>query len=313
MEGVVRHHTMEANGISMHVAETGPEVDAKGTVLFVHGFPELWYSWRHQMEHLAVRGYRCVAPDLRGYGGTSAPPDVASYTAFHIVGDLVALLDALSLAKVFVVGHDWGALIAWYLCVFRPERVTALVNTSVTFMRSIMIRMGPGFVKPTDYFNSTYGPKFYMCRFQVPGVAEQQFMAANAKHLLKQVLCPCFSHGVACEENMDDDPSSMTLPSWLTEADVDYFGASFEKTGFTGAINYYRNLDRNCELAAPGRTPRWRCQPSSLRGPGTLPTTSQGSRTTCTMGGSRRMCRCWRSWWSSLAPATLCSRRRRRR
>ncbi|PNT69510.1 hypothetical protein BRADI_3g56690v3 [Brachypodium distachyon] len=214
---------------------------------------------------------------------------------------------------VFVVGHDWGALIAWYLCVFRPERVTALVNTSVTFMRSIMIRMGPGFVKPTDYFNSTYGPKFYMCRFQVPGVAEQQFMAANAKHLLKQVLCPCFSHGVACEENMDDDPSSMTLPSWLTEADVDYFGASFEKTGFTGAINYYRNLDRNCELAAPGRTPRWRCQPSSLRGPGTLPTTSQGSRTTCTMGGSRRMCRCWRSWWSSLAPATLCSRRRRRR
>ncbi|XP_024318547.1 uncharacterized protein LOC100828936 isoform X1 [Brachypodium distachyon] len=252
MEGMVRHRTMEVNGISMHVAETGPEVDAKGTVLFVHGFPELWYSWRHQMEHLAARGYRCVAPDLRGYGGTSAPSDIASYTAFHIVGDLIALLDALGLAKqVFVLGHDWGALIAWYLCVFRPERVTALVNTSVTFMRSIMIRTGPGFVKPTDYFNSTYGPKFYMCRFQVPGVAEKQFAAANAKHLVRQVLCHCFSHGVACEENMDDDPSSTKLPSWLTEADVDYFGAAFEKTGFTGAINYYRNLDRNCELAAP--------------------------------------------------------------
>jgi pimeloyl-ACP methyl ester carboxylesterase len=101
MEDVlIRHRTLEVNDISMHVAETGPEMGSKGTVLFLHGFPELWYSWRHQMEHLAARGYHCVAPDLRGYGGTTAPPDVGSYTAFHIVGDVVALLNTLELPKV---------------------------------------------------------------------------------------------------------------------------------------------------------------------------------------------------------------------
>ena len=94
----IRHRTVEANGISMHVAESGAEGDP--AVVFLHGFPELWYSWRHQMAHLAARGYRCVAPDLRGYGGTAAPPDVASYSAFHVVGDVVALLDALGIKKV---------------------------------------------------------------------------------------------------------------------------------------------------------------------------------------------------------------------
>jgi pimeloyl-ACP methyl ester carboxylesterase len=94
----IRHRTVEANGISMHVAESGAEGDP--AVVFLHGFPELWYSWRHQMAHLAARGYRCVAPDLRGYGGTAAPTDVASYTAFHVVGDVVALLDALGIQKV---------------------------------------------------------------------------------------------------------------------------------------------------------------------------------------------------------------------
>lgn len=94
----VRHRTVEANGISMHVAESGPDGgDGAPAVVFLHGFPELWYSWRHQMAHLAARGYRCVAPDLRGYGGTAAPPDVASYSAFHVVGDVVALLDALGI------------------------------------------------------------------------------------------------------------------------------------------------------------------------------------------------------------------------
>ncbi|KAF7034008.1 hypothetical protein CFC21_045067 [Triticum aestivum] len=241
MEGVViRYRTVEVNGISMHVAEAGPEVDAKGAVLFLHGFPELWYSWRHQMDHLGACGYRCVAPDLRGYGGSTAPPDVASYTAFHIVGDLVALLDTLGLAKVFVVRHDWGALIAWYLCLFRPECVTALVNTSVAFMRHIMIRNGPDFVNPIEYFNRAYGPNYYKCRFQEPGVAEKQFAPAHAKRLMRQMLCHCFSHGVFCDEEMDDNkyPTSPLLP-WLTEADIDYF------------VNYYRKFDKNCELVAP--------------------------------------------------------------
>ncbi|GJM97165.1 hypothetical protein PR202_ga14070 [Eleusine coracana subsp. coracana] len=231
VEAAITHRTVEANGISMHVAEAGGEGGGdKPAIVFVHGFPELWYSWRHQMEHLAARGYRCVAPDLRGYGGTAAPPEVSAYSAFHIVGDLVGLLDALGLDKVFVVGHDWGAIIAWYLCLFRPDRVIALVNTSVAFMRPIMIRAGAGAVKPTDYFNRIYGPTYYICRFQI--------------------LCNRFTSEAAGAEKPTAEDSA-ALPPWLTEADVDHFASAFEKTGFTGAINYYRNMDRNWELAAP--------------------------------------------------------------
>ncbi|CAD6207472.1 unnamed protein product [Miscanthus lutarioriparius] len=242
----IRHRTVEANGISMHVAESGAEGDP--AVVFLHGFPELWYSWRHQMAHLAARGYRCVAPDLRGYGGTAAPPDVASYSAFHVVGDVVALLDALGIQKVFVVGHDWGAIIAWYLCVFRPDRVTALVNTSVAFMRHVFIRAGAAAVKPTDFFHGNYGPTYYICRFQEPGVAEKEFSPANARYLMKQILCNRFtSSAVGGEKPADEEP----LPPWLTEEDVGHFASEFERTGFTGPINYYRNMDRNWELAAP--------------------------------------------------------------
>ncbi|KAL5218611.1 hypothetical protein ABZP36_019295 [Zizania latifolia] len=249
MEGAaaIRHRTVEANGISMHVAEAGGE-GAPATVLFLHGFPELWYSWRHQMEHLAARGFRCVAPDLRGYGGTTAPPEIDSYTAFHVVGDVVALLDALGLAKVLVVGHDWGALIAWYLCLFRPERVTALVNTSVAFMRSFLMCAGAGAVKPTDLFRRTYGPTYYVCRFQEPGVAEEEFCPAHARYLMRRILSNNFTAGVNEKPEGEESPP---LPAWLTEADLDYFVAAFEKTGFTGAINYYRNIDRNWELMAP--------------------------------------------------------------
>uniref|UniRef100_A0A0E0D923 AB hydrolase-1 domain-containing protein n=1 Tax=Oryza meridionalis TaxID=40149 RepID=A0A0E0D923_9ORYZ len=216
----IRHRTVEANGISIHVAEAGGEGGAAAAVLFLHGFPELWYSWRHQMEHLAARGFRCLAPDLRGYGDTDAPPEIESYSAFHVVGDLVALLDALGLAKVFVVGHDWGAIIAWYMCLFRPDRVTALVNTSVAFMRHVFIRSGADAVKTTDHFHKAYGPSYYICRFQ------------------------------AGKPESEESPP-LPLPAWLTEEDVDYFAAAFERTGFTGGINYYRNMDRNWEMAAP--------------------------------------------------------------
>jgi len=96
---------VEANGIAMHVAESGGEGSPRAAVAFLHGFLELWYSWRYQMQHLVAWGYRCVAPDLRGYGGTDAPPDVASYSAFHVVGDVVALLDALGLGKVHLRVH----------------------------------------------------------------------------------------------------------------------------------------------------------------------------------------------------------------
>ncbi|PWZ20953.1 Epoxide hydrolase A [Zea mays] len=271
----VRHRTVEANGISMHVAESGPDGDGAPTVVFLHGFPELWYSWRHQMAHLAARGYRCVAPDLRGYGGTAAPSDVASYSAFHVVGDIVALLDALGIHnKVFVVGHDWGANIAWYLCLFRPDRVAALVNTSVAFMRHIFIRAGAGAaaVTPTDYFHRTCGPTYYICRFQEPGVAEKEFSPANARYQMKRILCNRFTFSAAGGENpaAEDAAEEEPLPPWLTEEDVGHFASEFERTGFTGPINYYRNMDRSWELAAPWADAKVRVPTRFIVGDGDL-------------------------------------------
>ena len=159
MEGI-EHRTIEVNGINMHVAEKGHEGPV---ILFVHGFPELWYTWRHQIVALASLGYRAVAPDLRGYGDTDAPASVASYTCLDVVGDLIALLDTIAPVqeKVFVVGHDWGALIAWYLCLFRPDRVKALVNLSVCFNPRNPKR------KPLETLRAIYGQDYYVCRFQV--------------------------------------------------------------------------------------------------------------------------------------------------
>lgn len=158
MEGV-EHRTVNVNGINMHVAEMGEGP----LILFIHGFPDLWFSWRHQMKALASLGYRCVAPDLRGYGDTDVPASPTAYTSLHVVGDLVGLLDEVAgdNEKVFVVGHDWGAMTAWYLSLFRPERIRALVNMSVAFTPRNPKR------KPLDTLRAVYGNDYYICRFQV--------------------------------------------------------------------------------------------------------------------------------------------------
>lgn len=136
---VIRHRTVAVNDISMHVAEAGPEGQSKGTVLFLHGFPELWYSWRHQMENLATRGYHCVAPDLRGYGGTTALSDVESYTAFHIVGDIVALLNTLGLAKLGRLTRQHGVPhFAPYTEDPRMQEYPVASNTAPVSQRSLI-------------------------------------------------------------------------------------------------------------------------------------------------------------------------------
>jgi pimeloyl-ACP methyl ester carboxylesterase len=162
------HSFVKVNGITMHVAEKSPSVAGNGAIrppviLFLHGFPELWYTWRHQMVALSSLGYRTIAPDLRGYGDTDAPESVDAYTSLHVVGDLIGLIDAVvgDREKVFVVGHDWGAIIAWHLCLFRPDRVKALVNMSVVFDPWNPKR------KPTSTFKAFYGDDYYICRFQV--------------------------------------------------------------------------------------------------------------------------------------------------
>lgn len=156
MEGI-GHKMVNANGISMHVAEKGEGP----VVLFLHGFPELWYTWRHQILALSSLGYHAVAPDLRGYGDTEAPTAITSYSCMHIVGDLVALIDSLGVEQVFLIAHDWGAIIGWYLCLFRPDRVKAFVCLSVPFMPR------KPQMKPVESMRLFFGDDYYICRFQV--------------------------------------------------------------------------------------------------------------------------------------------------
>ncbi|KAH7857172.1 hypothetical protein Vadar_009844 [Vaccinium darrowii] len=244
----VEHKKITANGINIHIAEKGQGP----LVLFLHGFPELWYSWRHQILFLAAHGYRAVAPDLRGYGDTTGAPldDSSKFTTLHLVGDIIALLDAIAPDEhqVFVVGHDWGALIAWSLCLYRPDRVKALVNLSVHFLpRNPMI-------KPVDMFRGLFGGDHYICRFQEPGDIEAEFALIGVREVVKKFLtyrhpgALYFPKGKGFECFPD---TSVILPSWLSEEDVDYYASKFEMTGFTGGINYYRAFDLNWELTAP--------------------------------------------------------------
>ncbi|KAM3687887.1 hypothetical protein ACJW31_10G108500 [Castanea mollissima] len=240
----IEHTTITANGINMHVASigTGP------VILFLHGFPELWYSWRHQLLSLSSHGYRCIAPDLRGYGDTDAPPSAASYTVFHIIGDLVGLIDHLGIDQVFLVGHDWGAIIAWNFCLFRPDRIKALVNMSVVwFPRNPTIN-------PVDGFRAAFGDDYYVCRFQEPGETEKNFANLDTSLLFKNLLLnrdpspPLFPKEIGLSGLLK---TPETLPPWLSEEDTDYYGRIFKKTGFTGGLNYYRALKLSWELTAP--------------------------------------------------------------
>nr|GMD79114.1 bifunctional epoxide hydrolase 2-like [Ipomoea batatas] len=223
----ITHRTVGVNGINMHVAELGEGP----LVLFLHGFPELWYSWRHQILFLAARGYRAVAPDLRGFGDTTGAPndDPSKFTVFHIVGDLIELLRSIAPEeeKVFVVGHDWGAIIAWHLCMFRPDKVKALVNLSVHFFpRHPHLDL-------VESFRAMYGNEHYICKFQEPGEIEADFARIGVKTCLQKLF------------------ASRRPGPWLPEEDLNYFVSQYEKTGFTGGLNCYRALKLDWELTAP--------------------------------------------------------------
>ncbi|KAJ9699639.1 hypothetical protein PVL29_005484 [Vitis rotundifolia] len=243
MEGI-EHTTVRANGINIHLAEKGQGP----IILLLHGFPEFWYSWRHQIHALASLGYRAVAPDLRGYGDSDAPADVNSYTYFHVVGDLIGVLDAIGADKVFVVGHDWGAMIGWNLCLFRPDRVKALVNLSVSYSPRNAMN------KPLQTFRALYGDDHYICRFQEPGAIETEFAEIGIDKVLKYILTslpagPLYlPKGKALRDQLG---IPISLPSWLSEEELDYYVTKYENTGFTGGLNYYRNLDLSWELTAP--------------------------------------------------------------
>ncbi|KAH9765918.1 AB hydrolase-1 domain-containing protein [Citrus sinensis] len=225
MEGI-QHRIVKVNGINMHVAEKGQGP----VILFLHGFPELWYSWRHQITALASLGYRAVAPDLRGY------------TCFHGIADLVGLIDIVAPndEKMFVVGHDWGAFMAWFLCLFRPDRVKALVNMSVTFDH-FDPNTSVSNNKRIEALRAYYGDDYYMCRFQKPGEIEAEFAQIGIETIIKEFFT-FWTPGLIIlpkGKRFGHPPDvPIALPSWFSEEDVKYFTTNFDKKGFTGGINY---------------------------------------------------------------------------
>jgi len=226
-------------------------------VLLCHGFPECMYSWRHQVEPLVEAGYRVIVPDQRGYGASDAPEDVAAYDIFHLVGDLVGLLDAKSVEAATIVGHDWGSMVAWHAAQFRPDRFHRVMGVSVPHTPRMPIA-------PTELFEMAFKDRFfYMLYFQEPGVADAE-LGADVRETMRRTLCAgagetdlvaatARAAGLPRDAGwfrmLGDVPDA--LPGWLSDADLDEFTRSFERSGFTGPLNWYRNLDRNWELTAP--------------------------------------------------------------
>ena len=242
--------TLDVNGLRMQVASQGEGP----LVLLCHGFPELWISWRAQLEALAAAGYRAVAPDMRGYGGTTAPDDASAYTLLHLVGDMVELVRALDEKQAVIVGHDWGAPVAWNSALLRPDIFRAVVGMSVPFSP-------PGRVEMLASLREAGVHNFYLQYFQTPGVAEAE-LERDAAASIRRIHYSGSGDGperstfgmVAPGKGvLDNTVEPEVLPPWLSAEDIAYYGAEFARTGFRGGLNWYRNIARSWELLAPWR------------------------------------------------------------
>ncbi|WP_439575671.1 alpha/beta fold hydrolase [Phreatobacter sp.] len=246
--------TVTANQITIRYAEAG----SGPLVLFCHGWPEGWASWQHQIGALAAAGYRAVAPDMRGYGETDAPAEIERYTILDLVADQVALVKALGETSAVIVGHDWGAPVAWHAALLRPDIFRAVVGMSVPWTPPAQ----------TDLLTSLEKQgirDFYIQYFQVPGVAEAE-LDADPRESLKRI----YNDGTGGRQDrrksmirlktpgglMENMDVPAQLPSWLTDAHLDAMAAAFRHSGFRGGLNWYRNLRRNVRLTAA-----WRGEP----------------------------------------------------
>ena len=245
--GTVSHRTVTTNAITMHLAEQGEGP----LVVLCHGFPELWYSWRHQITALSDAGYHVVAPDMRGYGQTDRPLLVEDYDIDSLTNDLLGLLDELGEERAVFVGHDWGASVVWSLAQRAPGRVRGAAGLSVPFRpRSAH--------DPISTLEFLFGDDFfYILYFQEPGVADAELardvedslrraMRAFSAEEVANAMAPLPAVGTGWREwTLAPGP----LPPWLTSADLDYYVNEFTRTGFTGGLNWYRNLRRNWETS----------------------------------------------------------------
>ncbi|MFF2555131.1 alpha/beta fold hydrolase [Nocardia sp. NPDC058058] len=218
-----------ANGIELRVVEHGDGAP----VVFCHGFPELGFSWRHQVFALADAGFHTLTPDMRGYGGSSRPERIEDYDILTVCADLVGLLDARGIEDAIFIGHDWGASVVWQLAREYPERVRAVAGLSVPATpRSSR--------PPVPILRSRLGDDFYMVWFQEPGVADKVLASDVRRTLLQDEV-------LSARSFLDTESAEPPLPPWLTPDEFDYYVETFTATGFTGGLNYYRNLDRSWE------------------------------------------------------------------
>lgn len=241
---------IETNGIRMRIAQMG---DRGPMVVFAHGWPESWYSWRHQMPALAAAGFRVVVPEMRGYGQTDAPAPVEAYDIRQLSADMVGILDALGEKTATIVGHDWGAPVAAHSALFYPDRFTSLVLMSVPYG-------GRGASSPMQGMRSQFGDNFFYILYhnEPGGVAEAEYDGDPRGLVSRLYLSPESPR----EAPIVTDPKRSAggwiprlgapkgLPDWLTKADLDYYVAQFTRSGFRGGVNYYRNIERNWQITA---------------------------------------------------------------
>ncbi len=245
-----RVRTVDVGGIELsvteqHVTEPRPEGRSeKPTVVLLHGFPDIGYTWRHQMDALAAAGHHVLAPDQRGYGWSDTPADVGAYGIFDLVGDVIGLLDSEGIDRCVLAGHDWGSIVAWHVALMRPDRLHGVLLMSVPYQprtdRSVL-----------DHIRSVDpdGPFSYMLAFQEMGLAES-LMDPDPIEFLR-VMHWKQSAAWAVTPEAADDLAPAGRPPFLAAEELENYGRAFARTGFAGGINWYRNFQANWERTRP--------------------------------------------------------------
>ncbi len=237
---------VDTNGIRMAVYEQGEGP----AIILLHGFPELAFSWRFQLPALAAAGFRAIAPDQRGYGATSVPPNVDDYSIERLSDDILGLLDALQLESAVFAGHDWGAMLLWHMATFVPGRIEKLIILNI-----------PHYPRPPadpiDIWRRRFGDDFYIVNFQNSDEADREF-AADTEHFFDVMM----RRNVITRKVYDRLPDERKVVSLLkairhktprgdallTRDERDYFAAAFARSGFSGPINWYRNFSHNWQI-----------------------------------------------------------------
>ena len=236
--------SIKTNGVTLRTV-----VEGKGPlVVLLHGFPQCWYLWRHQIDPLIDAGFQVAVPDQRGYGGSDRPEPIEAYNIIELTNDVAGLASALGHEQFIAVGHDWGAPVAWHTALLHPKRVRAVVGMSVPYVR------GPaGTMTRQENFGDNF---WYIVYFQKPGVAEAELEVDIRKSLRVIYFAASgdapeglwFVQKPSTAKFLDGLIDTPSLPSWLSQEDLDYYVAQYQQSGFRGPLNWYRNIDRNVEL-----------------------------------------------------------------